>query len=135
MARCTTHDVAQDDVAISEAERQKIEEAVEKYMASERERQEDFRECRAEGARTLLGVLASWKSEVSGLVPEKPLREQLLWVHDDPLPDQLQPGEADQAAGGARTVTTSTQYSRDPSLFVYLNYCIFHGALMVCACT
>ena len=35
-------------MAISEAERQKIEEAVAKYMESERERQEEFRESRGQ---------------------------------------------------------------------------------------
>ncbi|CAE7238447.1 sohB, partial [Symbiodinium pilosum] len=81
-----------DDVAISEAERQKIEEAVEKYMASERERQEDFRESRGLYLKSLFessffGSMTTRFQISSSLEKQIKLQEELISEIKRAVPD------------------------------------------------
>jgi len=81
-----------DDVAISDAERQKIEEAVQKYMTNERERQEEFQESRSEWLSSLFessffGGMSSRFQVTSSLDKQIRLQEELISDIKRAVPD------------------------------------------------
>jgi len=83
---------ALDDVAISQAERQKVEQAVEKYMTAETERQEEFREARGQWLSSLFessffGGMSSRFQVTSSLEKQVRLQEELINEIKKAVPD------------------------------------------------
>lgn len=83
---------ALDDVPISQAERQKVEQAVEKYMTAETERQEEFREARGQWLASLFessffGGMSSRFQVTSSLDKQVRLQEELISDIKKAVPD------------------------------------------------
>mmetsp|Transcript_52227 Transcript_52227/g.83368 ORF Transcript_52227/g.83368 Transcript_52227/m.83368 type:complete len:591 (+) Transcript_52227:112-1884(+) len=82
-----------DDVAMTDVERQKVEDAVQKYLKEERERQEDFRTARSEWlsslfANSFFGTMSN-RYRVTGSLDKKiRLQEELISNIRKALPDQ-----------------------------------------------
>lgn len=82
-----------DDVAMTDVERQKVEDAVQKYLKEERERQEDFRSARSEWLSSLFensffGTMSN-RYRVTGSLDKKiRLQEELISNIRKALPDQ-----------------------------------------------
>lgn len=82
-----------DDVAMTDVERQKVEDAVQKYLKEERERQEDFRTARSEWLSSLFensffGTMSN-RYRVTGSLDKKiRLQEELISNIRKALPDQ-----------------------------------------------
>lgn len=82
-----------DDVVMSDSEREKVQEAVQKYLKEERERQEDFKTARSEWLSSLfdnsfLGTMSN-RYRVTGSLDKKiRLQEELISNIRKALPDE-----------------------------------------------